>query len=206
MPHGPEQHIEHAEHAQHAAHDPFDRRVTLSIAIVAAILACVTMLGHRAHNQTLLYQGKAIEFLNEASNKWNYYQSNKIRMHLYQGNMELLTEIAKLGTGKVSADTRQKWEELINKYKDRLPKEQATAEDFAKKAKEKLEESEQAHLRANRLDGGELGIELAVVLCSLSLLTKRRGYWYIGLLSCALGTFWALTGILGLFLGNGHGH
>jgi hypothetical protein len=37
-----EHHLEHAEHAQHAAHDPFDRRVTMTIAIIAAMLACVT--------------------------------------------------------------------------------------------------------------------------------------------------------------------
>lgn len=204
MPHGPEQHIEHAEHAQHAAHNPFDRRVTLSIAIVAAILAAVSMIGHRAHNKTLLYQGEAIQFLNEASNKWNYYQAQKIRSHLYQGNLELLTEIAKLGTGKISPDTKNKWNEQIKKYESRLPKEKEIAEALVDKAKEKLQESERAHRRADRFDVGELGIELAVVLCSLSLLTKRSAYWYVGLVSCLLGTFWALTGVLNLFMSSGH--
>ena len=47
MSHGMEEHLEHAEHAQHAAHNPFDRRVAMSMAIVAAVLACVAMLSHR---------------------------------------------------------------------------------------------------------------------------------------------------------------
>ena len=49
---GAHEHMEHAEHAGHA-HDPFDKRVAVSIAIVAAVLAGVSMLGHRKHNEVL---------------------------------------------------------------------------------------------------------------------------------------------------------
>ena len=82
MSHGPEHQIEHAENAAHAAHDPFDRRVTISIAIVAAVLAGVTMLGHRAHNETLKLQGEALQAQTEggikhslSANKWAQYQA-----------------------------------------------------------------------------------------------------------------------------------
>jgi hypothetical protein len=37
--------------------DPFDRHVAMSMAIVAALLACVTMLSHRAHTETLSLPG-----------------------------------------------------------------------------------------------------------------------------------------------------
>ena len=33
--------------------DPFDRRVAMTMAIIAAVLACVTMLSHRAHDESL---------------------------------------------------------------------------------------------------------------------------------------------------------
>ena len=52
--------MEHAEHAVHAAHDPFDRRVSMTIAIVAAALACITMLSHRAHNATFCTRPRPI--------------------------------------------------------------------------------------------------------------------------------------------------
>src|ERR1700677_3128102 len=85
MSHGPEHQIEHAEHAIHAAHDTFNRNVTMSIAIVAAVLACVTMLGHRAHNETLRLQGEALSLQTEAgiksteaANKWAYYQTKNM--------------------------------------------------------------------------------------------------------------------------------
>jgi hypothetical protein len=70
MSHGPEHHIEHAEHAVHAALSDYDKQVTISIAIIAAVLACVTMLGHRAHNETLQLKTLSARQSTEASNKW----------------------------------------------------------------------------------------------------------------------------------------
>src|SRR5262249_36365634 len=76
-----EHHLEHAEHAQHAAHSPFDRRVTMTIAIIAALLACVTLLSHRAHNETLALEIEAGQFSTSATDKWNQYQAKKIRQY-----------------------------------------------------------------------------------------------------------------------------
>src|SRR5437879_2401487 len=97
MSHGPEQHMEHAEHAVHASHDEFNKRVTMSIAIVAAVLACVTMLGHRAHNETLILQGEALDLTTkasikstEAADKWQYYQSKNSVNFLAQITSDLL--------------------------------------------------------------------------------------------------------------------
>ena len=96
MSHGMEEHLEHAEHAQHAAHNPFDRRVAMSMAIVAAVLACVAMLSHRAHNETLQLQNEAnlkqIEANichTEATDQWNYYQAKSIKDLIYRIAPEL---------------------------------------------------------------------------------------------------------------------
>src|ERR1700686_2857939 len=92
MSHGPEHQMEHAEHAAHAAGDDFNRQVTMSIAIVAAVLACVTMVGHNAHNQTLILQGEALALQGEAlqmqshatresanaGKQWQYYGTKNL--------------------------------------------------------------------------------------------------------------------------------
>ena len=119
MSHGPEHQIEHAEHAVHAAGDAFNRQVTMSIAIVAAVLACVTMLGHRAHNDTLRLQGEALELQTKASikstetaNKWAYYQG--------KNTFNLLSEIT-LDTLKVISvpkDREADQTEIRKRYED----------------------------------------------------------------------------------------
>ena len=44
MSHGPGHHIEHAEHASHAAHDDFDKKVTISITVVAVVTAAMAVV------------------------------------------------------------------------------------------------------------------------------------------------------------------
>ena len=50
--------------------------------------------------------------------------------------------------------------------------------------------------RADRFDGGEALLEIGLVICSITLLTKRRGFWVGGILVGAIGVILALTGFL----------
>src|SRR5271169_983410 len=61
---------EHAEHAK----EPFDKKVALTMAIVAALLAIVSVLGHILSTEELLAQQKA-------SDQWAYYQAKDIRRY-----------------------------------------------------------------------------------------------------------------------------
>ena len=58
------------------------------------------------------------------------------------------------------------------------------------------------HEKANRFDYGELGLQFGVVLCSLAILMRSRGFWVVGLLSSAIGAVIALSGLLGLFIAH----
>jgi hypothetical protein len=240
MTHGPEHHIEHAEHAAHAAHDDFNKRVTMSIAIVAAVLACVTMLGHRAHNTTLLLQGQALELQTKASkmstdvaNEWAYYQSK----NTFNLESEIFLDTLKIVT--VRDDRKKELDEILKRYEDTVEyysgdkesrvtarkrksktgsaeEEKKTGKLFAieekarKKAEEvtkteeaaeaKIKESHLVHEKASRFDYGELGLQFGVVLCSLAILTRSRGFWLAGLVAAVIGALVALTGLLGLFI------
>src|SRR5262245_60320716 len=83
--------MEHAEHAEHAFRDPFDRRVALTIAVVAAVLSSVTVLAHRAHTDTLLLQGQASALSNETFDKWAEYQAKKNRQYADKKTKEIIT-------------------------------------------------------------------------------------------------------------------
>jgi hypothetical protein len=61
------EHLEHAEHAEHNAHDPFNQRVAVSMAIVAAVLAAISMVGHRTHNKVLQLQGDSNRLLGDVN-------------------------------------------------------------------------------------------------------------------------------------------
>src|SRR5579864_4022331 len=61
---------EHAEHAK----EPFDKRVAGTMAIIAAVLAVVSVLGHITTTEELLNQQKA-------SDQWSYCQAKSIRRY-----------------------------------------------------------------------------------------------------------------------------
>ena len=245
MSHGPEHHMEHAEHAVHAAGDDFNRQVTMSIAIVAAVLACVTMLGHRAHNDTLRLQGEALAIQGEAlriqgealqlqtlagiestnaAKHWQYYQTKNL-FHLESKiTLDLLKVIAlDASSAENLKKVRAEYQGNVNKYDKKLPQMVEEGKAIEKKADEyrtrsdeklveaqaKLKESQAAekeshlmHEKGNRFDLGDLGLQFGVVLCSLAILTKSRGFWLAGIISAVVGTAVSLSGQFGLFLGH----
>jgi hypothetical protein len=203
MSHGPEHQIEHAEHAAHASHNLFDTRVTISIAAIAAVLACVAMLGHRAHNRTLQLQNDAGRESTEAANKWAYYQTKNLmnfEAKLLLDQMKVFA--AREGSQAEAEAVRAHYQAIVDKYDKKLPKIEEEASQIAASGEKHAVESEHAHTWANRFDFGELGLQLAVVLCSLAILTKRRGFWYAGLLSALAGCLVALTGLYDPFFGG----
>jgi hypothetical protein len=69
-------------------------------------------------------------------------------------------------------------------------------DDFAKdqeKAREFEKNVEEAELRGNRFDLAETLLEIGLVVTSVTLLTRTRAYWLLGLLFAAGGILSALS-------------
>jgi hypothetical protein len=47
------------EHAEHARHDPSLAPVSLTMAILAVLVAAAALLGHRAHTEEIILQTRA---------------------------------------------------------------------------------------------------------------------------------------------------
>src|SRR5437762_2627032 len=197
MSHGTEEHLEHAEHAQHPVHDPFYRQVAMTMAIVAAMLACVTMLSHREHTETLRLQNEATIHHTQASDQWAYYQAKKDREYNYDVSAEILKAIAdKSDNSKALLSKVEEWTGKVQRYEKETAEIEKTAKELTHQAEHRHTESEHAHDRADRYDLGELGIELALVLCSLAVLTKRPRFWHVGIGFGVLGAIVAASALL----------
>jgi hypothetical protein len=195
------EHLEHAEHAEHAA-SPFDRKVATSVAVVAAVLAGLSMLGHRKHNEVLQLLGEANRLTAEAgigntqaSNAWGEYQAVNVRDHGYEFAGDLLKKLATARPeyAPVVKDAADKASGQHARYEKRLPElkekaEKLTADGEAKQREAigKMDAAHHAHEQADRLDVAHLAAEIGIVLCSLALLTKRRAFWFAGLAAAAL--------------------
>ena len=77
-----------AEHASHHAQDPFDKRVAMSMVVIAALLAMVKVLGHRTHNDTLAFQIEAGVHHTQQSDQWNFFQAKRYARVASPGGQE----------------------------------------------------------------------------------------------------------------------
>src|SRR5205085_10010278 len=90
--------------------------------------------------------------------------------------------------------TRDDWKKKVANYEEKkLADLKSAAEAFEAQAARKRQESHFAHAKGSRFDLGELAVEFGLVLCSVALLTKRRGFWYGGMIAAAAGALVSAT-------------
>ena len=156
------------EHAEHAEHEQSLRPVALTMTVLAVLVAIVTVLGHRTHTEAVLTQ-------NEATDQWNYYQAHKIRANDTALAADILSVVSiadKEGANKLV----EGYKEHQEKWAENLKEEQEKAEALESRVK-------QAEARADRFDLGEALLEIGLVITSVTLLTRKRAYWFFGLAS-----------------------
>jgi hypothetical protein len=166
------------ENAEHAREHPDLAPVTLTMAVLAVLVATVSLLGHRTHTEEIILQ-------NKVTDQWAYYQAKNIRLH----TDELFADLAGVVTSK-DAEAAAKLEGKVR----------AEAEHY-KDEKKKLEAEGHAlegefavtHRKADRFDLGEVFLEVALVITSITLLSGRRIFWRLGMLLAAAGVLIAAS-------------
>lgn len=153
------------------AGEPFEKRVAMTMAILAASLAIVSVMGHMANTEEILNQQKA-------SDQWSYYQAKSIRRYE--------SEIARDVLAATNAPKADAYEKNFAKY-------QKDTEDIEKEARGLEAESHLKGRQAFRYEISEVFLEVAIVLASVAILTKRREIWLGAMAIGAAGAVAALT-------------
>ena len=169
------------EHAEHAREDSSLKPATFSMAVLAVLVALVTLLGHRAHTEELLLQ-------NKATDTWAEYQAKNIR----QNTSNLMNQLLAVMSVKDAAKAN-KTSEQLRQQSDKYAQDKDKLQAEARKLEAEVHVQQN---RANRFDLGEALLEVALVITSITLLTRRKGFWYFGLLMGIAGLIAALTGLL----------
>lgn len=222
--------LEQAEHAGHGGHggghsDPMMMRVAMTMAIIAATLAAVSVAGHRKHNAVLQLQGEANRLLTEAaglkveaSNTFARYQSKRARVEEQERSVAFTKLFAaREGSEAFREEQVKSWEAYsaanrtrpadINKDEDGFPVKTADGKEddslgalivsgnrFKELSEQKVAETvhvkaeeEHAHHQADKLDWSHLALEFGLVLCTISVLTRKKMFWIAGVASALVG-------------------
>jgi len=162
---------EHAEHAK----EPFDKKVAVTMAIIAAMLAIDGVMGHLLTTEELLLQQKA-------SDQWSYYQAKSVRRY----TSEVASDLFKGLTSAAAEKSVEAYKKKGEKYDDDM-------KEITKEAKGLEAESKTKGEQAHCLDYGEVFLELGIVFASMAILTKQHIIWYASMASALVGLGIALS-------------
>jgi hypothetical protein len=160
------------ERAEHAREHPDTAPITLTMAVLAVLVAVVSLLGHRTHTEEIVLQ-------NKVTDEWAYYQAKNIRRHTDELFADLTTVVAGKD-GDAIAKLHEKYQAEADRYKDEQ-------KELDKQARETENDTEVTRRKGDRFDLGEVFLEIALVVTSIALLSGTRIFWHIGLLIAAAG-------------------
>jgi hypothetical protein len=160
------------EQAEHAREHPDLAPITLTMAVLAVLVAAVSLLGHRTHTEEIILQ-------NKVTDQWAFYQAKNIRRHSDELFADLTTVVASKDAAAV-ASLHEKYRAEADRYKDEQ-------KELDKQARETENETELVRRKGDRFDLGEVFLEIALVITSIALLVSRRIFWYFGLLTATAG-------------------
>ena len=160
------------EQAEHGSHESTLRPVAFTMSVVAVLVAVTTVLGHRTHTEAVLNQ-------NRATDQWNEYQAHKIRSN----DTALISDLLSV----VTLADKNAAQKIAKSYADHQAKWASELTDDKEKAEALEVKVEQAEARANRFDLSEALLEIGLVISSVTLLTRSRIYWYLGIVFSIAG-------------------
>jgi hypothetical protein len=150
-------------------------RVALSTAIMAVLAALTTLYMGKYSSRAIMAQG-------QESDQWAYYQSKSIKEHAFEisrTQLELQMRAQQGLSGAASESYRStiaRYENEIKRYENERKEIKAKAEEIAKR---KLKSQDMGGNFAYAL----IFLQIALMLSSISSLTKRKYLWYIALVA-----------------------
>jgi hypothetical protein len=142
------------------------RPVSFTMSVLAVLVAVTTVLGHRTHTEAVLEQAKA-------SDQWNLYQAKKNRQYDTQLTADLLDALP-IRNQSAADKITDSYKSHLEKWNEDLAEEEAHAKELEAGVRK-------AERHADRFDLGEALLEIGLVITSITLLTRQRGYWFLGM-------------------------
>ena len=180
--------VEHAHEAieEHASHsDPWARRVAMLVSLLAATLALSEIGGKSAQNAYLTHHVAL-------SNEWAFYQAKNLRAVVRTSEAGLLASLPNAQDAAILARIQD-----ANEYIDRMrddPKGGEGMKQLAVKARALEAERDEAFHRYHNYEYAVGALEIAIVLASVSVITRMRALTFA---AAAIGAA-AAVGSLGI--------
>jgi len=170
---------------------PFTRRVALTTAIYAVILAISSLGGNNAMKEMLLAQ-------QQASDQWAFYQAKAIREHFYRGQ-KMRLELDLLERESLKPEVRGKYEALLRQMAGEEERYGGEKKEIEHEARKLEHERDLYRGKDPYFDYAEVLLQIAIVMASVAILAHSAPVFYFSLAAAAAGALLSLNGYLLLF-------
>lgn len=160
-----------------------EKSIGMAIALIAVLLAFVSALGNEEDNEKIVNEIKA-------SNHYAWFQAKRIREALNTGVIDQM-KLEALGTPtEAQLEAMKKHEAKLKAKNDEYKTEN---EEIQRKAVGYEAVAKFASEKGDRYDRAELCLQIAVVLCSITLLTGQSVFFRCGVVIAVIGTVIGVT-------------
>jgi hypothetical protein len=151
------------------------------VALITAVLAVVTAF---ASAEASNLSSQEILLQNQETDRWGLFQAESLKAHTYSIESDLIDLLPADPALQAKRDAaKQKYKEGEAKYLAEKNKAQADAKDLARQRQE-------IDLRGTRETHSVIFLQIAIVLCSVAGLTKKRWLLAAGLISGLSGVLY----------------
>jgi hypothetical protein len=183
----PEVEIPNPEELEELRNKAFTRRVAMTTAIYAVMLAIAALGGNNAMKDMLLAQ-------QQASDQWAFYQAKVIREHAYRIQQKRLeAELAERGASMVP-EVRQRHEALAAEFAAEAQRYNAEKKDVENDAKKLEHERDVNRTKDPYFDFAEVLLQIAIVISSVAILSSSRLLYGVSLILALGGTLLMING------------
>ena len=184
--------LPNCEELEEARAKRFTKRVAMTTAIYAVVLAITALGGNNSTKEMLLAQ-------QEASNQWSYYQAKNMRENLYK--IERLYMEADLldRADTMKPETRARFEATIKKMGDEESRYAAEKKEIEKEARKAEAERDVNKKKNPYFEFAEVLLQVSIVMASIAILSSSRQAFFFSLIFAVIGAILSFNGFVTLF-------
>jgi Domain of unknown function (DUF4337) len=180
--------IERALESEERGSPEWTKYLSLSTAIIAVIAAIASLESGANSNDAMLAKSEAVLHQSRASDQWAYYQAKGVKATVSAGDAEM--------SAAASPALAAKFREEAGRYKNEQQDIEKSASELESKVKESNELAERFLERHHRFAISVTLFQIAIALCAIAALTRRRALWFTGLAASVVGIALFVRGFL----------
>jgi len=165
----------------------FTRKVALTTAIFAVLLAITSLGGNNATKEMMLAQ-------QQSSDQWAFYQSKTLREHLYKTNAIQIESLLIERGSAMNAAAKKKYEDQLRDLRTEAARYGEEKKKIEAEAKSLETERNLSRRKDPYFDYAEVLLQIAIVLASISILSLSRPIYYFAIACACAGTFLMVNG------------